>query len=139
MLNLLVCSLYPWQLYRGVLCGILTSIGILILEQFTFTNNYTHTYLHLNLVFLVFIWNHIIHLSSTFPNIHQGLIFKKNTSWSPTTMATTQQLFLNLHNIPITSLPLSLFIFKSFLVIHSPSFSPISSYLLLWSPTFCLC
>jgi hypothetical protein len=72
-----VCSLYPWQLYKGVLCGFLTSTANLILEQFTFINNYTHSYLHPNLVFLVFIWNHIIHLSSTLPSIHQGLIKTK--------------------------------------------------------------
>jgi hypothetical protein len=30
--------------------------------------------MHPILVFLVFIWNHIIHLSSTLFNIHQGLI-----------------------------------------------------------------
>ncbi len=37
-------------------------------------------------------------------------------------MATTQQLHLNLHNIPTTSLPLFLFIFKSFFIVHSPIF-----------------
>jgi hypothetical protein len=54
-------------------------------------------------------------------------------------MATIQQLLFNLHNIPTTSLPFSLFIFKIFCMIYSPSFFPISSYLLLWSPIFCLC